>query len=361
MIDIVEVGAGGSTIAWLDDGNNLQVGPRSAGALPGPVCYGRGGGLPTVTDAYAVLGRLASLLGGGLPLDVEAAGHALGEKVARPLGMTVDEAASGVLEINDTRAADLLREMTIARGRDPRDFTLIAFGGAGPLVAAYVAREVGMELAVIPPAPGNFSAAGLLLADVVHDAMRTYTVALGEADPDRVGSLLEEMSLDLGGNLDRQGVGEDQRRFELGADLRYTGQFHVINIPISAAVNEASLEEMARAFHGEHQRLFTYQLPEEPLELVNLRVRAVGALGRPAQPRLDCGDSASALRGTRRVYFHEEGDRVDCPIYDRSGLGAGAALTGPAILEETTSTTLVPPGCRASVDDYGNILIRTGA
>ena len=362
MIDIVEVGAGGSTIAWLDDGNNLQVGPRSAGALPGPVCYSRGGGLPTVTDAYAVLGRLASLLDGGLPLDVEAAGHALGEKVAQPLGMTVDEAAAGVLEINDTRAADLLREMTIARGRDPRDFTLVAFGGAGPLVAAYVAMEIGMELAVIPPAPGNFSAAGLLLADVVHDAMRTYTVALDEADPDRVGSLLEEMSLDLGENLDRQGVGEDQRRFELGADLRYTGQFHVINIPISAAgVNEASLEEMARAFHEEHQRLFTYQLPEEPLELVNLRVRAIGALGRPAPPRLGRGDAASALRGTRRVYFREEGDRVDCPIYDRSGLGAGAALTGPAILEETTSTTLVPPGCRASVDNYGNILIRTGA
>ena len=368
MIDIVEVGAGGGTIAWLDDGNNLQVGPRSAGALPGPVCYGRGGDLTTVTDAYVVLGRLASLLGGDLPLDVEAARHAIGEKVARPLGMTVEEAAAGILEINDTRAADLLREMTISRGRDPRDFTLVAFGGAGPLVAAYVAREVGMELAVIPPAPGNFSAGGLLLADVVHDAMRTYTVALDEADPDRVGSLLREMSRDLTENLDRQGIGESQRRFEIGADLRYTGQFHVINVPIvinapisGPVVDEGSFRELGRAFHQEHQRLFTYQLPQEPLELVNLRVRAIGALERPAPPRLGRGEAASALRGARRIYFREEDGRVDCPIYDRGGLGAGASLTGPAILEETTSTTLVPPGCSASIDGYGNILIRTDA
>ena len=362
MIDIVEVGAGGSTIAWLDDGNNLQVGPQSAGALPGPVCYGRGGDRPTVTDAYAVLGRLASLLDGGLTLDVEAAVRAIGEKMAQPLGMPVEEAAAGILEINDTRAADLLREMTIARGRDPRDFTLVAFGGAGPLVAAYVAREIGMELSVIPPAPGNFSAAGLLLADVVHDAMRTYTVALADADPQRVGSLLEEMSRDLAENLDRQGVGQDSRRFELGADLRYTGQFHVINVPVAAApANGTFFEGLARAFHEEHQRLFTYQLPEEPLELVNLRVRAVGALGRPALPRAVPGDASSALRGTRQVYFREEGGRVDCRIYDRRGLGAGASLTGPAIVEETTSTTLVPPGYQALVDDYGNILIRTAA
>ncbi len=362
MIDIVEVGAGGSTIAWLDDGNNLQVGPQSAGALPGPVCYGSGGVRPTVTDAYAVLGRLASLLDGGLPLDVEAAVRAIDEKMAQPLGMPVEEAAAGILEINDTRAADLLREMTIARGRDPRDFTLVAFGGAGPLVAAYVAREIGLELAVIPPAPGNFSAVGLLLADVVHDAMRTYTVALAEADPERVESLLEEMSRDLAQNLDRQGVGEDSRRFELGADLRYTGQFHVINVPVSTAPgNGASFEGLARAFHEEHQRLFTYHLPEEPLELVNLRVRAVGALGRPALPRAGPGDASSALRGTRQVYFREEGGRVDCRIYHRRGLGTGASLTGPAIVEETTSTTLVPPGYQASVDDYGNILIRTAA
>ncbi len=359
MIDIVEVGAGGGTIAWLDDGNNLQVGPQSAGAQPGPVCYGRGGDLPTVTDAYVVLGRLGSLLGGGLPLDVEAARRALAERVARPLGMTVEEAAAGVLEINDTRAADLLREMTISRGRDPRDFTLVAFGGAGPLVAAYVAREVGMEAAVVPPAPGNFSAAGLLLADVVHDAMRTYTVALDEADPDRVESLLREMVRDLAEDLERQGVGEGQRRFELGADMRYTGQFHVIDVPVSeVAVDRRSFEEMARAFHREHQRLFTYQLPDEPLELVNLRVRAVGVLERPVAPRLAPGEAGAALLGTRPVYFGEEGGRVGCPIYDRAGLGAGASLTGPAILEETTSTTLVPPGCTASVDGYGNILIR---
>ena len=362
MIDIVEVGAGGSTIAWLDDGNNLQVGPQSAGALPGPVCYSRGGDLPTVTDAYAVLGRLASLLDGELPLDVEAATRALDQKMARPLGMPVEEAAAGILEINDTRAADLLREMTIARGRDPRDFTLVAFGGAGPLVAAYVAREIGMELAVIPPAPGNFSAVGLLLADVVHDAMRTYTVSLSEADPKRVGSFLEEMSRELAENLDRQGVGEDSRRFELGADLRYTGQFHVINVPISVpSANGASFEGLARAFHEEHQRLFTYQLPEEPLELVNLRVRAIGGLGRPTPPKAGHGDASSALRGTRQIYFREEGGRVECRIYDRRGLGAGASLTGPAIVEETTSTTLVPPGSHASVDEHGNILIRASA
>ena len=192
--------------------------------------------------------------------------------------------------------------------------------------------------------------------------MRAYTAALDEADPDRVGSLLEEMRRDLAESLDRQGVAEDQRRFEMGADVRYKGQFHVIDVPISAdGVDGAFFQEMARAFHEEHQRLFTYQLPDEPLELVNLRVRAVGVLDRPAPPRLDRGGAASALVGTRPVYFREERGRVECPVYDRAGLGARASITGPAILEETTSTTLVPPGCRASVDDYGNVLIRTEA
>lgn len=359
MIDIVEVGAGGSTIAWLDEGLNLQVGPKSAGAMPGPVCYGRGGTQPTVTDANAVLGRLASLLNGEFPLDIEAAKQAISKMIAGPLGLSVEAAAAGILGINDSRAGDLLREMTIARGRDPRDFTLVAFSGAGPLVAAYVIAETEMPQAVIPAVPGNFSALGLVMADVVHDAMQTYTVGLEELDLCRVSALFGEMKQELSETLSRQGIVENQATFRYSVDMRYRGQFHVINLSVeSGSLDERSLGRLSSEFHDEHLKLFTYSLEEEPVELVALKIRAVGHFERPPLASIPRRDLRESVRGTREVYFRELGGSVECQIYDRERLGSDAEFKGPAIVEELTSTTLVPPGFIASTDEYGNILIR---
>ena len=359
MIDIVEVGAGGSTMAWLDEGLNLQVGPRSAGAMPGPVCYDRGGTQPTVTDANAVLGRLASLLNGEFPLNIGAARQAISDMIAGPLGLSVEAGAAGILEINDSRAGDLLREMTIARGRDPRDFTLVAFGGAGPLVAAYVIAETEMPQALIPAVPGNFSALGLVMADVVHDAMQTYTFDLEDVDLGRVTELFGEMQTELSQTLRRQGIGENQTSFHPSVDLRYRGQFHVINLSVdSGSLDERSWGHLNAEFHGEHLKLFTYSLEEEPVELVALRIRAMGHFERPPLPSIPRRDLRDSVRATREVYFRELGGSVDCRIYDRELLGAGSEFEGPAIVEELTSTTLVPPGFLASTDEYGNIFIR---
>lgn len=359
MIDIVEVGAGGGTIGWLDDGGNLQVGPQSAGAAPGPVCYNLGGIEPTVTDANAVLGRLASLLDGALQLNAEKARRAIAEKVAGPLGLSVEEAAAGIQEINDTRASDLLREMTIARGRDPRDFTLVAFGGAGPLAAAYVMSQTGMAQALVPPVPGNFSALGLLLAELVHDGVRAYSSPLEAVDATRVNTLFKEMGSSLSAALGRQGIDQSNITLYPSADVRYKGQFHVINISLPfEPVTEASLMHVRAKFHGEHLRLFTYQLLEDPLEMVNLRLRAVGEVSRPSLRRIEPGDAQAALKGTRKVYFREEGRALPCSIYSRERLGSSSNIEGPAIVEEVTSTTLIPPGYAATIDDYGNILIR---
>ena len=359
MIDIVEVGAGGGTIGWLDEGGNLQVGPQSSGAEPGPVCYDRGGTQPTVTDANAVLGRLTALLNGDLPLDTGKARKAVDEKVAKPLGLSIEDAASGILEINDTRAADLLREMTIARGRDPRDFTLVAFGGAGPLAAAYIMDQTGMTQAVIPKVPGTFSALGLLLTDLAHDAVRAYNDTLENVDVSRLNSLYSEIEDGLSGDLRREGISEKDISLHRSVDLRYKGQFHVINMTFpSGTATDGTLREVAADFHAEHLRLFTYQLEEEPLELVNLRVRGIGKVPRPALPRARPGEVQAALKETRDVYFRETRGTLATSIYDRELLGSGSTLQGPAIVEEATSTTLIPPGFSGNVDEHGNILIR---
>ena len=359
MIDIVEVGAGGGTIGWLDEGGNLQVGPQSSGAEPGPVCYDRGGTQPTVTDANAVLGRLTALLNGDLPLDTGKARKAIEEKVAQPLGLSVEDAASGILEINDTRAADLLREMTIARGRDPRDFTLVAFGGAGPLAAAYIMDQTGMAQAVIPRVPGNFSALGLLLTDLAHDAVRAYNDTLVNVDISSINTFYDEIEDGLSGDLRREGISEKDISLDRSVDLRYKGQFHVINLPFpSGSVTEGALRGVATDFHAEHLRLFTYHLEEEPLELVNLRVRGTGKVPRPSLPLARPGEAQSALKGMRDVYFRETRGTLPTSIYDRELLGSGSTLQGPAIVEEATSTTLIPPGFKGDVDENGNILIR---
>ena len=359
MIDLFEAGAGGGSIAWIDEGGTLQVGPRSAGAEPGPVCYGKGGEEPTITDANAILGRLVALLDGALPLDVAAARKAVDKHIAQPLGFTTEEAAAGVLEIADAKTADVIREVTIARGRDPRDFTLVAFGGAGPLEAAYTIGELNMPQAIIPPVPGNFSALGLLSTDIIHDAVRTNMTATEKADLSRMNTLYEDMEGDLTGTLNQQGISGEALRLIRSLDVRYKGQFHIINVPVAAGpVSADTLGQAEDAFHNEHMRLYTYHSRGDPTEIVNLRVRGVGVVPRPRLRRVPEGDATAARKGTRQVYFREAGGFLDTHIYDRERLGASSVMEGPAIIEEHTSTILVPQGFTATVDGYGNIVLR---
>ena len=359
MIDIFEAGAGGGSIAWIDQGGTLQVGPQSAGAEPGPACYGKGGILPTITDANAILGRLVGLLDGALPLDLASAREAMEAHVARPLGLTVEAAAAGVLEIADAKTADVIREVTIARGRDPRDFSLVAIGGAGPMEAAYTIAELNMSQAVIPPVPGNFSALGLLSTDIIHDAVRTSMSLTGEADLGRTNILFEEMEAELTRTLHQEGISGEALCLTCSLDMRYKGQFHIINVAVpSGPVTEAMLPEAEESFHSEHQRLYTYASRGDPTEIANLRVRGIGKVSRPGLRRLEAGEAKDAYKGSRPVYFREAGGFLDTQIYDRDRLGAGSALEGPAIIEERTSTTLVPKDFHAKVDDYGNVILR---
>lgn len=355
FIDIVETGTGGGSIAWIDGRGGLRLGPQSAGAEPGPVCYGRGGDRPTLTDANAVLGRLSNLLGGQLTLDIDRAREAIAAQIAGPLGLSLEEAAAGIIEIAGAQAADALRVVTISRGRDPRDFSLMAFGGAGPLVAGQIVRELGLAQAIIPPGPGNFSALGLLSTDLRRQSSRTYIGTLDRIQLDRVEQLYRDMEREVG---ELFAGTADVRRLVIQrfVDLRYEGQFHVLTVPMDAGqLDRGALGGAVARFHDEHARLYSFKRAEDPVEFVNLRIRAVSPVPRPRLPVLPAGDPAVALIGRRPIYFREAGGAVLCNIYERTRLGGDGRFQGPAVVEEQTSTTLVPPGFEASVDRHGNI------
>lgn len=358
VIDIVEVGSGGGSIAWIDGGGRLRVGPQSAGSDPGPACYGRGGSEPTITDAHAVLGRLSSLLGDAFPLDIDAAQTAIANIGSR-LGITVEEAAAGIVEIATANASDLIREMTVSRGRDPREFFLIAYGGAGPLEAAQIVKDLEMVQVLVPPAAGTFSAFGLLVADLGVDAVRTYMTPLKGADIGTIQRLYREMEADVRAALRKQGALEADIRLNYTADLRYNGQFHDINVGGEhVPENLRDLLAMRDQFEREHLRLHTYTSPGQEVELVNLRVRGDAAV------RKGSGESSVLVRGgserppsRRPVYFAESGGWCDSWVYERDHLSDQSQIEGPAIVTEKTSTTLVPPGFRGKIDEFFNLVL----
>jgi len=280
-------------------------------------------------------------------------------KIAKPLGLTTEEAAAGVLEIADAKTADVIREVTIARGRDPRDFTLVGIGGAGPLQAAYTIGELEMPQAIIPPVPGNFSALGLLSTDIIHDEVRTCMSETNNIDPSVLNTLYSEMEVELNDILSQEGILFEDMQLTRSADFRYKGQFHIVNIPVpSTKLASELLNEAEKNFHQEHLRLYTYFSKGEPTEIVNVRLRGTGKVERPQLRNLDEGDAKSALSGTRLVYFQESRDFLTTSVYSRHLLGKGSKLRGPAIVEEQTSTTLIPPSFIGEVDQLGNIIIR---
>ena len=376
VIDLVEVGAGGGSLAWVDAGGGLRVGPRSAGADPGPICYGRGGTEPTITDANLVLGRLNPdyFLGGEMELDVDAAAAGIRERCAEPLGLDSIEAANGIIEIANATMINALRLVTVRRGNDPRELTMVAFGGAGPLHANRLCMEMQIPTLVIPPSPGTASALGLLVTDLRHEFSRTRVMAADAADGAhadygaRIRPLYETMEEEGRRTLRREGVAAEDMEFRRGIEMRYAGQSSEVAVALPHAganggadprLDTSVLADAVRRFHVEHERAYGHGYPEQPVELVNFTVTAIGRIARPRLPRIGSNGQgvSDAQRGTRRVFFSADAGFVETAIHDRALLQAGHVVVGPAVIEEVDSTTLLHAGYRAAVDEFGNLLI----
>jgi N-methylhydantoinase A len=360
MIDVVTVGAGGGSIAWLSPEGTLKVGPRSAGADPGPICYPAGGSEPTVTDAHVVLGRIPPhLLGGEIPLSVDAARAGL-EELGGTLGLPVERAATGILEISAWNQANALRQVTVARGLDVRDFTLTTFGGSGPLLACRLMDVLGLPRTLVPPDPGNVSAFGLLTVDVRNDYVQTMVSRHAGLSPGAVAAAYTALEAQAARALDAEGFGRDEQRMQRTADLRYAGQAFEVRVPVGdGALDAAALDATAAAFHAAHHQLYGYDFagdPRQAVEWVNLRVTGIGPIRRPDVAELKPRDGGvdRSVTGTRWVFFD---DWLDTPIHWRPDLGAGDVVRGPAVIEEFGSTVPVHPGFAATVDRFGNLLL----
>ena len=368
MIDIVTVGAGGGSIAWVSPEGTLKVGPRSAGADPGPLCYARGGTEPTVTDAHVVLGRIPPhLLGGEIPLDVDAARKGL-EQLADQLGLDLERAATGVLEISAWNQANALRQVTVQRGLDVRDFTLVTFGGSGSLLLCRLMDVLGIPRTLVPRDPGNVSAFGLLTVDVKNDYVRTAVRRHADLDVAAVEAVFGELTGLAAAALDGEGFSREQHRYDRTADLRYFGQAFEVRVDVpDGALDRGRAQTVADAFHAAHEQLYGYCFRDDPrqqVEWVNLRVSGVGPIQRPALvPAERRVAGVPEPSGRRRVSFDGDGDGyVDVPLYWRPDLRAGDLIVGPAVLEEFGSTVPLHPGFAAEVDDLGNLVVtRTGA
>lgn len=360
MIDIATIGAGGGSIARVSEDGALLVGPQSAGAEPGPVCYGRGGAEPTVTDAHLALGHLPPyLLGGTFPLDAEAARQAIQSRIAEPLGLGLDEAARGMLAIADNNMMGAVRVVSVERGRDPRDFVLVPFGGAGPLHGGSLARLLGIKTLLVPPAPGVLSALGLLASNLKAEFSRTAIERAPDYDIGRIAGIFAALEDDAVAWLDAEGVPAEARRVIRQASLRYRHQGFELFVPFpSSAIAAAAVEAAIAGFHREHERLYTFAQPDTPVEIVTLRVDAYGVFPPPLMPELPRGgDPGDAIVGRQPVAFFADG-RIETPIYDRTRLGAGAVITGPAIVTQLDATTLLLPGQTAEVHPLGCLVVR---
>ncbi len=361
MIDIQEVGTGGGSIARIETGGGLRVGPESAGAQPGPVCYGQGGAEPTVTDCNLVLGRIAAdrFLGGEMKLDLAAARAALEEKIAKPLDLDPVVAADGVLRIAATKMSHMVRWVTTERGLDAADFALVAYGGAGPLHAAMIARELRIAKVIIPFAPGHFSAYGMLFADLRRDLVNTWFKPLETAAFDDLEALFTAMEKTGAADLARSRDMIVEMRTERGADMRYVGQEHAVTVHLPQSLFEARDRAGIKArFDAVHETRYGYSAPGEKAEIVSLRSATIGLMRKPALEPVGAAsdDAQAAFSGKRPVYFAATG-MVETPTYDRGRLKAGNRIEGPALIEEHASTTVVEPRDVLTVDAFGNLHI----
>ena len=357
MVDVVEIGAGGGSIAWRDEIGALKVGPQSAGAEPGPICYRGGGTEPTITDANVVLGRLDphNFLGGTMALDADGARRGIEQKIAVPLEITVTQAARAILEIAVNKMSLAVREVSVEKGYDPRDFVLVASGGAGPLHVLDIARELHIPTVIVPLFPSHFSALGMLLADERHDIIRTYYADFAEVDFDHLIKVHDEMVADAETGLrHRRGA---VRQIHL--DLRYTGQEFTLPVPVTLAeLKKGDRRGIRAAFDRLYDQRYAYHSPEEPVEIVNVRLAVIGKRPKLVFPRKRGGKREPARR--RPVYLANADKPVACPVYARDALAAGARIKGPALIEEHGTTTVLYPGDNCRIAPSGELIIAVG-
>lgn len=361
MIDIHTLGAGGGSVAWIDPGGALRVGPHSMGAEPGPACYGRGGDQPTVTDANLVLGRINPdyFVGGDLQLDVKAARAVILQKIAAPLNLSLEQAAEGIIRVVNANMVKGIRVVSVAKGYDPREFALVAFGGAGPLHAADLATELFIPRVLVPVAPGVTSALGLLMADLRHDYVRTLLRPLSGLTPEQLRAEYAALEREAIEQMDNEHVERDQLSLLRLADLRYVGQGYELQVPVSSNGAGLEVKELGEHFHELHRRQYGFAHQRDAVEVVNLRLAAIGRMPRPpltAEPLSGSDNPASAHKATRQVYL--AGKYHDAHIYDRTRLRPGDTIDGPAVIEQLDSTTVVWQGQSARVDAYRNLIVQ---
>ncbi len=361
VVDIVEVGSGGGSIAWVDAAVGLKVGPQSAGAAPGPACYGRGGAEPTVTDANLIAGRIDPeyFLGSGIRLQRDQAARAIGEKIARPLGLSLEEAALGILTIANFNMSLSVRAVSVEKGYDPRDCALVPSGGGGALHAIAIARELSVPRVIIPPMPAHFSALGMLLADLKHDYVQTFVRELAETSGAEIAeafSLLEKSAV---ATLMEEGSKREQILLRRFLDMRYRGQEYTLAVPVTEELSSlADFSAIRARFDRLHQEHYGHSAPKEPVMMVNLRLSALGRFEDGLPLAAASCDEDRGARGRRPVIF--EKDPIDCPIYLRSGFKPGDRLEGPAVIEEIGATILIYPGDKMQVNEFGHLVIEVG-
>jgi N-methylhydantoinase A len=360
MMDINTVSAGGGTIARVDRFGVLQVGPESAGAMPGPACYSRGGEMPTITDCNLVMGHLSkdNFLGGKMILDADKAHRAVDSKVAQPLGMDVGDAAEGIARIIDVKMEEAIKAISTMRGHDLRDFMLLAFGGAGPVHAGRIARELGMAGMIVPLYPGVYSAIGLIMSDVKHDYIQSKMTPIHELAPADVNGMFARLEALAAEELRNDGFPAGQVRLQRALDMRYAGQGYEITMPCGdEPLRDGGLAVLRQKFDEQHRGMFGHNAPEEPVEVVSYRVRGVGLVPPVQMPRFKRTGTTlkDALRETRRVRM--DGETIGCPVYQRERLDVGLTLTGPAVLDQFDCTTVIYPGQTALVDEWKNLIV----
>jgi N-methylhydantoinase A len=354
-IEVLTIGAGGGSLATIDSAGSLRNGPQSAGSVPGPACYGAGGEEPTNTDANLVLGRLGSqLVGGGMTLDAARSEEAIRTRVAKPLGLTVPEAAKAILEVANANMADAVRLISLQRGYDPREFALVVFGGAGALHGAALARELSIPTVVVPPRPGAWSALGCLMVDIRHDLSEMFLTPADAADPVALEEAFRRLEAEGRRLLGDEGVDDDRIALERSIAMRYLGQWRSMDVPVQAGGDLAAAVER---FHAEHEREFSYRRDDAPVELYRLQLTAIGRTDEVRLPRNDAEPGAvlPAPAAVRPVWFDGEEEPQQTPVYDRASLPAGVQFVGPAVIDQLDTTTFVPPGVLVEIDEWLNI------
>ena len=364
MLDIHTIGAGGGSIGWLDEGGMLRMGPQSAGADPGPACYMKGGKLPTTTDANVVLGYLDPnfFAGGKMKLDLAAARLAIETHIAKPMGLTIEEAAAGMYRVACNNMAQGVREVTIKRGFDPREFPIIPAGGAGPIHSCLICQELEIPFQIVPRESSVLCAFGMLMSELKHDFVRTFVARLDAVAWNKLTTVIDEMSREGARQLAEERIPEDQRRFEVKLDCRYIKQYHEVSFAVARElIAKGDAAAIARDFHAEHNRLFGYSLEQEntPVEVINVRVQAVGLTERPAyrQKPWQGPDVTAAYKGTRSIYIPETQSFSTIPLYDGHRMGNGNRVAGPAMIEQETTAIFVSASYDCVVDAYGSFAL----